>query len=317
MLTVVAVWSAIRQGFEAIRRHPAVILAELTCRWCFAAAACALAAVVALIYFHSIPVSGREQFLVGTGEPLLVLAVLGHALRGSALRLPAGLIVGGTATAVCWILCAALGRLLTLKALLPEAAASSYRSLLGLGFLRAGLWLAAVLAGVGALIAAGRTGDRISGSVVFVVLAGSILLAWALLNWLLSLAAIFAVRDAQDTFGAVAGAVDLVKRKPAAIMLTSIPFLMLHGLALAGAVISGVLVIDAMARISAGAGWGLAAIAAGYFTYADFLYITRLAAYVSLADQEREAATVMAETIPQPDLPPSLPGTLGLSPEHP
>jgi hypothetical protein len=107
---------------------------------------------------------------------------------------------------------------------------------------------------------------------------------WALLNWLLSVAAIFAVRDHRDTFGAIAAAMEFIASEFEEVVLTSLPFVLLHYLALVAAMASGVLVFDIMTRVSPEAGWALAAIAAGYCAYADFLYITRLAAYVGLAE---------------------------------
>ena len=281
---LVSAQSSIRQGFEAVLRQPALLLAEITWRGCFAAAAWLLAVVVILEYLNSVPVSWQEQALLRSGDPLLVLAAVSHALRGSGVRLVAGVIVAATAMAILWMLGAALGRLVTLKALLPERQ-GAYKALLGLSFLRAGLWLATVLAAGGALILAhfaGPRGDAAPSLVLAVILIGCIWLVWALLNWLLSLSAIFAVRDLQDTFGAIAAAVDLVQNACGEVVLTSLPFVLLHYAALAAALASGVLVFDLMTRAPE-AGWALVAIAAGYFAYADFLYITRLAAYVALA----------------------------------
>ncbi len=303
----------------AICRQPALVLAEITWRWCFAAAAVLLALVSVLEYLNSIPVSWREQMLAGSGEPLLVLAAVAHALRGSAVRLVAGVIVAGTAAAVLWMLCAAVGRSTTLRALLPEARGGGFRSLLGLTFLRAGLALAAVLASSGALILAGFTGpagDATPSLVLAVALISCSWLVWALLNWLLSLAAIFVVRDRLDTFGAIGAAVSLVRSAFGDVVLTSLPFVLLHCLALGAAIASGVLIFDLMTRISPAAGWALLAIVVGYFAYADFLYIARLAAYVALAGPGAEEQAVPEQVPPpEPTLPVSEVGALGLKPE--
>ncbi len=302
-----------------MRRQPALVLAEITWRWCFALAAALLAAVSLLEYLNSIPVSWRERMLAESGEPLLVLAAVAHALRGSALRLVAGVIVAGTAATVLWMLCAAVGRLTILKALLPQARGGGFRSLFGLNFLRAGLALAAVLAVSGALILAGfagPAGDAAPSLVLAAILISGIWLVWALLNWLLSVAAIFVVRDRLDTFGAIGAVVNLVRSTFGDVVLTSLPFLLLHYLALGAAIASGVLIFDLMTRVSPAAGWALLAIAAGYFAYADFLYITRLAAYVALAGPGGEEQAV-SERVPPPEstLPVSEAGALGLKPD--
>jgi hypothetical protein len=312
---LVSAQSSIRRGFEAVLRQPALLLAEITWRGCFAAAAWLLAVVAILEYLNAVPVSGQEQALLRSGNLLLAVTAVSHALRGSAARLAGSMVVAGTAVAILWMLCAALGRLVTLKALLPEAD-GAYRPLLGLSFLRAGLFLAAVLAAAGALILAdfaGPLGDAAPSVVLAALLMGCIWLVWALLNWLLSLASIFAVRDRQDTFGAIAAAVDLVRKAFGEVVLTSLPFVLLHYAALAAAVVSGVLVSDLRTRVSPEAGWALVAIAAGYFAYADFLYITRLSSYVALAGPGAEAHPV-PEHLPPPELtlPASEAGALGL-----
>lgn len=299
--------TSIRRGFAAVRQEPALALAEITWRWCFAAAAGLLAAVAVLEYLNSISVSWGERLLLQSDQPLLALAALAHSLRGSAARFGAGVIVAGTAVAVLWMLFSALGRLVTLQALLPEER-GAYRPMLGLSFLRAGLFLAAVLAVAAALILsgfAGPVGDAAPSVVLAAVLTVCIWLAWVLLNWLLSVAAIFVVRDQQDTFGAVTAAVDLIRSEFGEVVLTSLPFVLLHYVALAAAVASGVLVFDVMTRISPQAGWALVAIGAGYFAYADFLYITRLAAYVSLPEPSGEVATqVLPGDLPHLELSP-------------
>src|SRR5690348_8133767 len=114
----------------AVGRQPALLLAELTWRWCFAAGACFLGALAVLEYLNSIPISWRERLLVESGEPLLALAAVGHAVRGSAGRLAGSAIVAGSGIAVLWILCAALGRLVTLRALMGEGR-GAYGPLLG------------------------------------------------------------------------------------------------------------------------------------------------------------------------------------------
>lgn len=304
-----------------MRRQPVIVLAEITWRWCFAAALALLGALSILEYLGSIPITSRDQMLAESGKPLLILAAVAHALRGSAIRLVSGVIVAGTAAAVFGMLSAAVGRLTTLKALLPEENGGGFRSLFGLNFLRAGLFLAAVLAGVGSLILAGfaaPAGDAAPSLVLALALICCIWLIWALLNWPLSLAAIFVVRDAKDTFGAIAAAVELIRGKFGQVVLTSLPFVLLHYLALAAAIAASVLVLGVMARVSLAAGWALVAIAAGYFAYIDFLYITRLAAYAALAEQGGEAVVQLPVT---PDISPSGPQEvmgpqlLGLKPE--
>lgn len=290
--------SPIRTGFDRVARQPALPLAEISWRWCFAAAAWFIGIVGFLEYLNSVPVSWRERLLLESSDPLLAFAALVHALRGSALRFALGVVLAGAAIAMLWMLASALGRLITLKALLPSAR-KAYGALFGLSFLRAALFLAALLAAVAGLILAGfaaPSGDAAPSLVVAAVLWACIWLVWALLNWLLCVAAIFAVRDGNDAFGSIASAVDLVRGAFGECVLASLPFVLLHYLALAAAVASGLLIFDLMARLSPNAAWALVAVAFAYFAYTDFLYITRLAAYVALAGGD--ALIVPATNLP-------------------
>lgn len=292
--------SPIRRGFEAIAREPALPLAEITWRWCFAAAGGFVGAVALLEYLNSISVSWRERLMLESNDPLLALAAVVHALRGSALRFDWGVILAATAIAILWMLGSALGRLVTLKVLLPSAKSAAYGSLFGLSFLRAALFWAALLAAAAALIFAGFANPGAPSLVVGAVLIAGVWLVWAALNWLLSLAAIFVVRDGEDTFGSIIGAVDFVRSAVGKIVLTSLPFVLLHYVAMAAAVAAGILIVDLMARVSPEAAWALLAIAAGYFAYADLLYITRLAAYVSLAGGETVVPATESLASPEP-----------------
>ncbi|HLX75910.1 MAG TPA: hypothetical protein VKR26_14280, partial [Terriglobales bacterium] len=102
-----------------------------------------------------------------------------------------------------------------------------------------------------------------------------------------------------------------IRSKFGDVLLTSLPFVLLHYMALAAAIAAGGLVFDLMTRVSLAAGWALLAIAAGYFAYADFLYITRLAAYVSLAVPGSEPSVVPEPVrFPSPDVPSPAEGEL-------
>ncbi|HEY6936999.1 MAG TPA: hypothetical protein VI424_07595, partial [Terriglobales bacterium] len=81
--------SSIRKGLAAIAEQPALPLAEIAWRWCFAAAAAALTILAALEYLNSISASWGERLLLESEQPLLAVAALAHALRGSAARFAA------------------------------------------------------------------------------------------------------------------------------------------------------------------------------------------------------------------------------------
>src|SRR4029077_14772152 len=133
------------------------------------------------------------------------------------------ILVLALALALAWMAIASLGRTATLNALLEyfrgDGAASvpsgvgsdrTWRTgaLIGLNFFRLSATIAAALGCLGAILlarVASRNSHSSPGDAVLVrfALVSFVGLAWLVLNWFLSLAAVFAVGDGQDTFDAV------------------------------------------------------------------------------------------------------------------
>jgi hypothetical protein len=196
---------------------------------------------------------------------------------------------------------------------------SQLGSLLRLNFLRAAAALAAILGLAGALIlvhvvSASFSNDAASAGVtsansappadpgaaiallLFFPLAGLIFLAWSTLNWVLSLAGVFAVRDGdthKDVLGAVSAAVSFCRERSGAVFAVSIWTGLAH------------LTVFVVATTVASMPLGLAQIVPGrvvligvtlvtvaYLAVADWLYIARLAGYICIA--------VMPEELPAP-----------------
>jgi hypothetical protein len=176
-------------------------------------------------------------------------------------------------------------------------------ALIGLNFLRVALTLAAALGCVGATMLAGLVSspkDPQPGLVFLltVPLVCLVWLFWSVLNWFLSLASVFAVRDGQDTFGAVAAAVRLCRKNLGSVFAVGFWFGLAHltafiaattlvafpmafaGVIPAGMVLGGMLVVTLL-----------------YFAVVDFLYAGRLAAYVAMAELP-ETPTVAAGDAP-------------------
>jgi hypothetical protein len=100
------------------------------------------------------------------------------------------------------------------------------RALIDLNFLRMTVALAMMLALGGAAILAGFTSSSAHprpGLVVilFLFLAGAICMAGLTLNWWLSFAGIFAVRDGEDVLGALSAAVACFRERTGAVLAVS------------------------------------------------------------------------------------------------
>jgi hypothetical protein len=309
-------------GFRFMFRRPSLGLAEVAWRWSFGFAAALLLTLSFLEYLHTLPVSSGDLLFLRTNQPALISKAILHILRGSAPRAVDALLVLGVAMAGAWIAIAALGRAVTLRAVASylrediDFGDRSWRtgSLAGLNFLRMAASLAAGLGGVAALLIASAVSPDGGSSpgvavLIFLVVMLLVWLAWSVMNWLLSFAAIFVVARRQDTFGAIAAAIRLPWARVGPVLAVSTWFGLAHGaafvvassavafpLALAGLLPPGLVL------------FGVLLVTLLYFAAADFLYVGRLAAYVAIIDAP-DALPVLEIAAPVIDNPRSAPPT--------
>jgi len=299
------------EGFRAVFREPALPLGEIAWRWSFGAATSLLLGLSLLEYLDTLPVSVGDLLLLRSRQPLLVSQAITHIFHGSAFRFVMATIVLFFTLALGWTVAASLGRAATLKALLdwftprrddvPDASRlrfpqtgkqhSSMRSLMALNLLRVALILATSLGVVAAAILAGflfSDADPQPGLVflLFVPLFVLVWLMWSMLNWFLSLASVFVMRDNQDTFGAIAAAVVLCREHLGPVVAVGFWFSLAHILAFIAAttVVAFPMAFAGILPIGVVLG-GVLLVTLLYFAVADFLYVGRLAGYVCIVEQ--------------------------------
>jgi hypothetical protein len=309
------------EGFRASFRRPSLILAEIAWRWTAGAIAWALLLFWFVEYLDTLPVTNGDVTLLSTRQPFLVGRAIAHILHGSLNRAVMAASFAVIALSLLWIVAASIGRIATVRALLDyfrrgvagDVSAETgdateprpMRSLLGLSFLRAALMLAALLAFVGAAVLAGFASTAANPQpglvfVLFLPLAGLIGIVWSALNWVLSLAGIFVVRDGEDALGALSAAVTFSRERsgPVAAVSTWTGLAHLTVLSVAGTAVSLPLAFIHVApsRLVIG---GVTLVALLYFAVVDWLYMVRLAGYVWIAEM-RDA---LAESAPLPARP--------------
>jgi hypothetical protein len=111
-------------------------------------------------------------------------------------------------------------------------------------------------------------------------------LAYPLLNWYLSLAAIFVVRDEASPFGALVKATELCRARPGALAAAGTWFGIAH--AIVFVVASSVVAVPlGFAEVLPGSivFGGVLLVTLLYFAAVDFLYVGRLATYVFLLEE--------------------------------
>ena len=325
------------EGFRTAFRQPSLTLGEIAWRWAVGATTAALFLCGLFEYLDTLPVNRGELLFLRSRQPYLVAKAIAHILRGSLSRVVLSATLAAMLLALLWMIAGALGRIATVGALIdhfrdfvagrspvtpnnveqdhasvrPAALGSSaFPALFRLNFLRACLAIAAVLGFVGAAILAGFASPDSNPQpgiafLLFMPLAGLIGLIWWALNWLLSLAAMFAVRDGEDVIGAISAAVALCRKRTGALAAVSTWTGLAHLVAFVGATT----VISVPLGFAPIVPWRLVVaamilVALAYFMLADWLYMARLAGYVCIAEVPEEPL-VLAPPAPVPT-PPAL-----------
>jgi hypothetical protein len=315
------------EGFRVAFRQPSLTFAEIAWRWTIGATASALLAFALFEYLDTLPVTRGDLLLLRTRQPALVGQAIAHILRGSLTRVVTAGLLGSLAVISLWTLAASIGRTATVRALLrcfaerrealtksqnidTPARSGSLRTLLGLNFLRAALLLAAILALQAAAILTGFVSTAAHprpglAFVLLVPLATLVCLLGFALNWFLSLAAIFAVRNHANVFDALYAAVAFARERMGAVLAVS----SWTGLAHFAIFIGASTVISMPLAFLQIAPWRLIVaviimMSLVYFALADWLYMARLAGYVCIVDMP-EALLAPLPPAPPFRLPPA------------
>jgi hypothetical protein len=309
------------EGFRAAFRRPSLTLAEIMWRWTAGGTAAALFVFGLFEYFDTLPVTNGELLFLRTRHPYLVGEAIAHILRGSLNRAVRAGLLAALMLAVLWIFAASVGRIATVRALLDyfrrDVASNvstdhvhsniALPALLRLNFLRVVVAVAAIFGFIGAAILAGYASPDADprpglAFLLFLPLAGLICWVWWALNWLLSLAGMFAVRESEDAVGAIIAAVGFCRERTAAVFAVSTWTGLAHLVAFVGATTVASMPLGLAGLVP----WRLVVavvllVTLAYFAFADWLYTARLAGYVSLAE------TPLALLAPSPPISPTTP----------
>ncbi|HEY6372383.1 MAG TPA: hypothetical protein VIX37_17535 [Candidatus Sulfotelmatobacter sp.] len=314
------------EGFRAAFQRPSVTLAEIMWRWTAGATAAALFLFGIFEYLNTLPVTNGELLFLRTRHPYLVGEAIAHILRGSLNRVVIAGLFAALMLGVLWIVAASVGRIATVRGLLDyfrrdaadtsstDNAGAPLPALVRLNFLRAAVAVAAVIGFAGASIVAGFASPATNPQpgvafFLFLPLAALICWVWWALNWLLSLAGMFAVRDGEDAVGAISAAVAFCRERTGAVFAVSTWTGLAHLVAFVGASVG----ISMPLGFAGVVPWrllvlGMAFMTVAYFAVADCLYVARLAGYVCIAE------TPEAQLRPLPPAPPPMPPAVAGAP---
>ncbi len=303
----------VRAGFQAIRRQPAVIAGEIAWRWSFGIAAWVLIVLTLHGIFRGVDISEPEYllsrqsdlFLIADACARLLYQVLPAFIRAAAVLTPA--------LALLWVIAATFGRAATLKALsasgevIESTCVYSRRSLgplVALNLLRAIFTLATLLALIATTILIGRiippTTPPVAFAFAWLCFAALVALCWSIVNWFLSLAPIFVVRDGHEPLQSISDSLALYRHRPSAYVSTAFWFGIFRAIAFACAFILAVFAAAAAGSPAAAILISIV-IALAYFAVADYFYITRLAAFIAL--DSAPPVSPAATPCPEPAIP--------------
>jgi hypothetical protein len=317
------------EGFRTAFRRPSLAFAEISWRWSVGATAIAIFFFGLLQFLGTLPVTKGELLFLRTRQPYLIGQALSHILRGSLRRAVAAGLLAALMLGLLWMFAAALGRLATLRSLLDHfrnvlndsaaddsvgnhknSAASdgpaNFAALVGLNFLRIAVVIGVLCALAGSIIVAGFASpdSPIQPGLVFLLflmLAALALFAGWVLNWFLSLAALFAVRDGKDAVGCISAAVAFCRDHARAVLAVSTWTGLAHLAAFVGATVA----VSVPLGLAGALRWrvvvlAIAAVTLVYFAVADWLYMARLAGYVCITEMPEAIATRIPLPIPPP-----------------
>jgi hypothetical protein len=300
------------EGFRAAYRRPAFTFAEITWRWTFGAAIVAVFTFYGIEFLDTLPVTNADALLIRTRQPLLMGQAIEHILRGSLHRATFAALLAALCLALLWIIAASLGRLAITRAVLEyfhydnnaggraekneaverfgTAKRRPIRALIDLNFLRVVVVLAALIGLAGSAILSSMVSTDKNprpdlAVILFFLLAGIILVASWMLNWWLSFAAIFAVRNGEDGLGAIAAAATLTRMRTGAVLAVSTWTGLAHLVVLSVASSVVPFLLAALGVVPSQVIFaGVVLMTLAYFALVDWLYVARLCGYVCIAE---------------------------------
>jgi hypothetical protein len=276
----------LREGFREVLRDPALLLIEIGWRWIFGAIAILVLWLSIFAVLGNVLVDRRffsSSSALSVWETAQSIASTAISLGRALIRVG---ITAGVFLALCWIVLNSLGRhaTLTRPALAPGA---NLRVCIAISVARAGVAFAALLAWIIAGVVAGLLGTAVSrdavpnvGVMLVILLPAFVLIvvAWAALNWYLSLAPILAVSGNRKL---AAGVWEFARGTRDRLVEVSIVSGVIRGACFVIALILSFAVAALVSNPRMLAA-DLIAISLLYFLCGDFVYVARLCGYAKL-----------------------------------
>lgn len=284
-----------RAGWRIIQQNPKLFLVEIIWRWSFGLVALLMLLQAFASALQRVTISDADWAALHTLDLTQAASAAANVLLAFWRVFCLVLAALVPALAVAWMMAATWGRAATLRILQKSSGAAAVA---GSNLLRIFLLLLAAIIAVLVIAGAALFSTRFSASpsepnvalyfLIVLIALPVIMIVWAILNWVLSLAPLFSVRESRGVFGGLAATLRSLRCHREAFWSVSAVYGTVRGIALIAVIVLG-LVLGALGenRIVLGL---LVALLLVYFAFADLLYIARLAAYLQIAEQTSSTA---------------------------
>jgi hypothetical protein len=310
--------SPLRDSLAALWHEPALLAAEITWRWCFGLSAWMLGVISIRLFLDSLTVTRVDQFLLRTLQPVLIVDALRHIFRGSLSRFLLEQTLLSLGLVLLWSLAATVGRAATLHRLVAmfkiepdedfDPARWNFGPIFVLQLLRVTWSMIAFSVAIGSFLygtVSASNGHALRAALALSFGVGGGFLVGTTLNWFLGVAPLFCVRNGGTAREALDQTIDFSQQHGGRLSLLGLVFFLLR---LFWAGMMGLAFLAPLSwSATIGARWtellmGLMALV--YFAGADLLYLWRLGAYVSLAEDDPDASSSASGVLPESHPPP-------------
>ena len=303
--------NANREGFRILRSDPALLAMELLWRWSFGLALLALSFMAYAHLRQAVFLSDGDEIALSGQDPFALASAAAGLIREAQPLLLRSLAQVFTVAAVLWIAAAALGRGIITRMIVRSFAsgygvsiapdAPRWRVFATLKFGRVLMLLILAIGYLGGVSIAALINPReqnllASTLIVFASLAAASVL-WSYVNWVLSLAPIFVVRDGLAALDSVVAAIAFVRRSHSrltAIAIWNSTWRGLAATAISMAAAFSVVLHEALPPWTITVLLALATLL--YLVVSDIFLLARLAAYASVAVRE----LALSQALPGP-----------------
>jgi hypothetical protein len=301
--------NANREGFRILRRDSALLPMELLWRWSFGLG---LLALLFGVYAHlrqAVLFSEADQLALSSQDPLAISAAVNGLIAeiGPLLLGPLSQIAGFAA--MLWIASAALGRSIITRIIVRRFAADygvtvapdapRWVWFATLNFARVLMLLIFVIGYLGGAFVAGLAngpGQSLLASalIIFGALAASTVV-WSYVNWVLSLAPLFTVRDGLAPLDSVVAAIAFIGRNRSRLAAIALWNSTLRGLMATVISIAVVCTVALRPALSPGISTALLVLETlAYLLISDIFLLARLGAYASVSVRELSLSQSLA-----------------------